>query len=35
MQEFEQEIYRNIEKFKTEIQCANANLLTLKWVKKL
>lgn len=35
MQEFEQEINCKIEKFKNEIQCINANLLTSKWIKKL
>ncbi len=35
MQEFEQEIFRNIEKFKNEIQCINPNLLDSKWIKKL
>lgn len=35
MQEFEQEVKRNIEKFKNKIQHINPQLLTSKWIKKL
>ena len=35
IQEFEQEINRNIEKFRSEIQYINPKLLTSKWIKKL
>lgn len=35
MQEFEQEVKRNIKKFKNEIQYINPQLLTSKWIKKL